>query len=70
MGYVLGVFATIALTSKTLSATAAFEIPGGSMLALFAQAEAISIGLSVLAAAYPAYRAAKLDPVEALRFVI
>ncbi|RLG54056.1 MAG: hypothetical protein DRN99_05735 [Thermoproteota archaeon] len=70
LGYIMGIFATVALTAKTLGAMAIFKIPGGSMLAVFARAEAISVGLSVLAAAYPAYRAAKLDPAEALRFVI
>ena len=51
-----------------------FAVFSGNLLVLYLQyfvyAIVAALGLSVVAAAYPAYYAAKLNPVEALRYVV
>jgi putative ABC transport system permease protein len=68
IGYVVGVAAALLTTGGTTGYDIILKVPTGESIILFATSIAIAVALSTAATIYPAYRASKLDPVEALRY--
>jgi putative ABC transport system permease protein len=67
-GFVIGVIGALLSTGFTLGIGVLLKVPAVEMLLLFGGSTILSMILSVVATMYPAYRAAKLDPVEALSY--
>jgi putative ABC transport system permease protein len=65
LGYIIGVLA--AKATAPMIAGVEVTVKWNPLLGVLAVAVAVVVGL--IASAYPAYRAAKLDPAEALRFI-
>jgi putative ABC transport system permease protein len=68
IGYVFGVVAAIVSTGLTLGFGLIFKVSPSLLLFYFAGTTLLSVFLSVAASIYPAWRASKLRPVEALRY--
>ncbi len=68
IGCVVGVAAALLTTGGTTGYDILLKVPAGESITLFATSIAIAVALSTAATIYPAYRASKLDPVEALRY--
>jgi putative ABC transport system permease protein len=68
IGYVVGVAAAIVSTGLTLGFGLIFKVSPSLLLLYFAGTTLLSVILSVGASIYPAWRASKLRPVEALRY--
>lgn len=70
LGYVLGFVASIASVMFSVGVGVIFKASFSVYVTLFLQTISLSLVLSMVATVYPAYRAAKLNPVEALRYEI
>ena len=68
IGYAVGVAAALITTGGTTGYDIVLKVPAAQSLTLFATSLALAVALSTAATIYPAYRASKLDPVEALRY--
>jgi putative ABC transport system permease protein len=68
IGYVFGVIAAIVSSGLNLGFGLILKVPVWTLLLYFAGTTLLSVILSVLASIYPAWRASKLRPVEALRY--
>ena len=68
IGYIVGVVAALITTGGTTGYDILLKVPTVQSLTLFATSLTLAVTLSTAATIYPAYRASKLDPVEALRY--
>lgn len=67
-GYAVGLVAALLSTGFTTGFDIVLKVPVAELIGLFAGSALLSTTLSVVATLYPAYRAAKLNPMEALRY--
>jgi ABC-type lipoprotein release transport system permease subunit len=70
IGAVIGWLAAVLIYGLQLGFSVVFSVSMFAYLYEIGRAVAVALVLSVLAAAYPAWRAAKLSPAEALRYEI
>mgnify|MGYP001150845822 CR=1 FL=1 len=68
IGYVLGVVAAVLSSGFTTGFNIIFMVPITELLAYLVGTTLLSILLSIIASMYPAWRASKLPPVEALSY--
>lgn len=68
IGYILGVLAALASVGFTTGFDIIFKVGSLDLVVYLVGTTALSIILSVVASMYPAWRASKLLPVEALRY--
>ena len=68
VGFVVGVVGALLSTGFTTGFDIPFKVPATELLLFFVGSTLLSMVLSVVATMYPAYRAAKLNPVEALSY--
>jgi putative ABC transport system permease protein len=68
IGYAVGVVAALITTGETTGYDIILKVSAIESFALFATSLALAVALSTVATIYPAWRASKLDPVEALRY--
>ena len=68
IGYLLGVIAAIVSSGFTTGFDIIFKIPALSLITYLLGTSFLSIMLSVVASMYPAWKASKLPPVEALSY--
>ncbi len=67
-GFLIGAVTSLISSSFLLGLDVILRIPAYNILSLLLFSVTLSISLSIAATFYPAYRAAKLSPVEALRY--
>jgi len=67
-GFLLGLAGAVASTGFATGFDVALRVPPLQMLAIFAGSVGLALVLSMTATIYPAWRASKLRPVEALRY--
>ena len=67
-GFILGVGGALLSTGFTTGFDIILKVPLVEMITYFLGSTVLSMILSILATIYPAYRAAKLNPVEALSY--
>jgi hypothetical protein len=70
VGAVIGCLAAVIIYGFQLGFPVVFSVPALAYLYEIGLALVVALVLSVVAAAYPAWRAAKLNPAEALRYEI
>ncbi len=70
LGFIFGGLASVVIHSIQLGFDAVSKVPAYEALICFELAISLAVVLSMIATLYPAYRAAKLNPVEALTFQI
>ena len=68
IGYVLGVIAAVLSSGFTTGFNIIFMVPITDLLSYLVGTTLLSILLSIIASMYPAWRASKLPPVEALSY--
>ena len=68
VGFFVGLFAALLSTGFTIGFDIVLRVPAAELLGFFAGSSLLSMILSVAATLYPAYRAARLAPVEALSY--
>ncbi|MBD3205115.1 FtsX-like permease family protein [Candidatus Bathyarchaeota archaeon] len=68
LGYILGVLTALVSAGFTTGFDIILKTPASQLLAYFVGTTLLSIFLSVGASLYPAWRASRLNPVEALRY--
>jgi ABC-type antimicrobial peptide transport system permease subunit len=68
LGYMLGVLAALASAGFTTGFDIVFKVGAVEMVTYLAGTTLLSIILSIVASMYPAWKASKLPPVEALRY--
>jgi len=68
LGFILGLAAAVVSTGFSTGFDIALKVPALRMLTLFAGSVLLALALSMMATMYPAWRASKLRPVEALRY--
>ena len=68
IGYTIGVLAALASVGFTTGFDIIFKVGSLDLVVYLVGTTALSIILSVVASMYPAWRASKLPPVEALRY--
>lgn len=67
-GFILGIFAALLSTGFMTGFDIIFKVGGVDLFIHMMGTTALSVMLSVIASMYPAWRASKLPPVEALRY--
>jgi len=70
VGSVIGWLAAIIIYGSQFTFPVVFSVPMSAYLYEIGRAIIVALGLSIVAAAYPAWRAAKLSPAEALRYEV
>jgi predicted lysophospholipase L1 biosynthesis ABC-type transport system permease subunit len=68
IGYGVGLAAALLTTGFSTGFDIVLKVPFTQNVTMFASSLAIAVALSTVATIYPAYRASRLDPVEALRY--
>ena len=68
LGFIFGTLAAVATTGFTTGFDILFKVPAIRMITLFGGSVLLALILSMVATMYPAWRASKLRPVEALRY--
>ena len=68
IGYILGVLTALISAGFTTGFDIILKTPAGQLFAYFIGTTLLSIFLSIGASLYPAWRASRLNPVEALRY--
>jgi ABC-type antimicrobial peptide transport system permease subunit len=68
VGFLLGVLTGLLSAGFTTGFDIILKVPVLDLIGYMIGSVALSIGLSAVATLYPAWRAARLNPVEALRF--
>ncbi len=68
VGFAVGVVGALLSTGFTIGFDILLKVPATEFILLFGGSVLLSMILSVVATLYPAYRAAKLNPVEALSY--
>lgn len=70
LGFLAGASMAVLISGSQLGFEAVLHVSAYDILFSFALSMVLATGLSVVATVYPAYRAAKSNPAEALRFEI
>jgi putative ABC transport system permease protein len=68
LGFILGLAAAVVSTGFSTGFDIVLKVPALRMLTLFGGSVLLALALSMMATMYPAWRASKLKPVEALRY--